>query len=45
MAVSRFPNMNRTDTKADAFRHAYFSLLNVRALGIALATNLGNAHE
>ncbi|RZL61643.1 MAG: hypothetical protein EOO93_12785 [Pedobacter sp.] len=45
IAVTRFPNMSQTDTKADAFRHAYFSLLNVRELGLALATSLGNAHE
>lgn len=45
MAVTRFPNMSQTDSKADAFRHAYFSLLNVKSLGLTLATNLGNAHE
>ncbi|MCY1527687.1 hypothetical protein D9M68_627630 [compost metagenome] len=44
-AVTRFPNMSQTDTKADAFRHAYFSLLNVHLLGQTLATSLGNAHE
>ena len=45
MAISRFPNMNQTDTKADAFRHAYFSILNVMSLGMSLATSFGNAHE
>lgn len=31
--------------KSDAFRHAYFSALNVDALGYDLATALANAHE
>ncbi|MFA6275143.1 MAG: hypothetical protein WC622_00230 [Pedobacter sp.] len=45
LAFTRFPDMDQTDTKADAFRHAYFSLLNVKELGLTLATRLGNAHE
>jgi hypothetical protein len=44
-AILRFPGMEQGDTKADAFRHAYFSILNVYELGLTLATNLGNAHE
>ncbi len=33
------------NSKADAFRHAYFSLLNVIDIGTDLAERLGTAHE
>ncbi|WP_231492179.1 hypothetical protein [Pedobacter sp. Leaf170] len=42
---TRFAGEPMTDSKADAFRHAYFSMLNVDALGLALAESLGTAHE
>lgn len=44
-AQNLFPNSSQHNDKADAFRHAYFSLLNVIDLGIVLAENLGTAHE
>lgn len=31
--------------KGDAFRHAYFSALNAKSLGVIKAQKLGNAHE
>lgn len=31
--------------KGDAYRHAYFSALNSKSLGVALAKRLGDAHE
>ncbi len=36
---------NQHNTRADAFRHAYFSILNVSTIGFSLAESLGNAHE
>ena len=41
----QYPNDNSSDSKQDAFRHAYFSLLNVKSFGLAFATEMGNAHE
>ena len=43
-AESRFPG-NQEDTKADAFRHALFNILNVLWLGNSTAESLGFAHE
>ena len=45
MAVSQYPNISQRNTKADAFRHAYFSLLNTMTFGKSLAKSLGDAHE
>ena len=44
-AQSLYPNLSQHNDNADAFRHAYFSLLNVISLGEGLAESLGNAHE
>lgn len=44
MAKSKYPN-ELHNGNGDAFRHALFSALNVRALGIQLAKKLGDAHE
>ncbi len=40
-----FPTFSQHNDKADAYRHALFSLLNVRTLGFDLARQLGDAHE
>jgi hypothetical protein len=40
-----YPTLSQLNDKADAFRHAYFSLLNVIDLGGILAERLGTAHE
>jgi hypothetical protein len=44
LAQGLFPGDQR-DTCADAFRHAFFSGLNVSSLGYSLAKQLGDAHE
>jgi hypothetical protein len=40
-----FPGARAHNDAADAFRHAYFSALNARALGYDLAFKFGVAHE
>jgi hypothetical protein len=42
MAFYPGPQVNNC---ADAFRHAFFSGLNVASLGLSLAKQLGDAHE
>lgn len=44
LAQGLYPGDQR-DTCADAFRHAFFSGLNVSSLGYSLAKQLGDAHE
>jgi len=44
LAQALYPGDQR-DTCADAFRHAFFSGLNVSSLGYSLAKQLGDAHE
>lgn len=40
-----FPGVRAVNNQADAFRHAYFSALNARAVGYDLAFQFGIAHE
>ena len=44
IAQSRYPNSIHNGN-GDAFRHAFFSELNAATLGVALAKQLGDAHE
>lgn len=44
-AKKLYSHLSQHNDKADAFRHAYFSLLNAIDLGISLAKSLGDAHE
>lgn len=44
IAQSRYPNSVHNGN-GDAFRHAFFSELNTATLGVALAKQLGDAHE
>jgi len=37
--------LSQHNGKGDAFRHAYFSALNAKSLGVTKAQELGNAHE
>lgn len=43
-AAQLFPNSTYNGV-GDAYRHAYFSALNVRSLGYEMAKRLGDAHE
>ncbi len=43
-AQSLYPN-SVLNGNGDAFRHAYFSALNAKVLGVNLAKQLGDAHE
>lgn len=48
MALDKARELYPTSTKngrGDAFRHAYFSALNAKELGLDLAKRLGDAHE
>lgn len=40
-----FEPQELTDGRGDAFRHALFSAMNARDLGLDMASRLGNAHE
>ena len=44
-AMDRYPLREIQNGKGDAFRHALFSALTVRTLGVDLSTRLLNAHE
>jgi hypothetical protein len=44
-AAALFPSTTLHNDKADAFRHAYWSIMNVGDLGTSLAELMGNAHE
>ena len=43
-ALELYPG-TQLNTKADAFRHAYFHAMNTINLGRSLSTQLGDAHE
>lgn len=45
MTATNFPNIIPHNNKADAFRHAFFSVMNTFLLGKDPAKNLGDAHE
>lgn len=44
-AEALYPGPGLEDGKGDAYRHALFSVLNTRTIGIDLAKRLGDAHE
>lgn len=45
LASTLYPEASLNSGKGDAFRHAYFSALNLMSLGEDLTIRLGNAHE
>ncbi len=45
MTNIRYPNSNKHNDKADAFRHAYFNAINVRHIHPDIVQAFGDAHE
>lgn len=45
MSEDKFEPQELTDGRGDAYRHALFSAMNARDLGVDMAERLGSAHE